>query len=82
VSGMIGFVGLIVPHLLRLALGTDHRLLVPASFLGGATFLVAADTVARTALAPAELPVGVVTALLGGPFFIWLLRRSLVRALA
>jgi iron complex transport system permease protein len=82
VSGMIGFVGLIVPHLLRLAIGTDHRLLVPASFLGGATFLVAADTVARTALAPAELPVGVVTALLGGPFFIWLLRRSLVRALA
>ena len=82
VSGMIGFVGLIVPHLLRLALGTDHRLLVPASFLGGATFLVAADTVARTALAPAELPVGVVTALLGGPFFIWLLRRSLVRGLA
>jgi len=82
VSGMIGFVGLIVPHLLRLAAGTDHRLLVPASFLGGATFLVAADTVARTALAPAELPVGVVTALLGGPFFIWLLRRSLVRALA
>ena len=82
VSGMIGFVGLIVPHLLRLAAGTDHRLLVPASFLGGATFLVAADTVARTALAPAELPVGVVTALLGGPFFIWLLRRNLVRALA
>ncbi len=82
VSGMIGFVGLIVPHLLRLAVGTDHRLLVPASFLGGATFLVAADTVARTALAPAELPVGVVTALLGGPFFIWLLRRSLVRAIA
>ena len=82
VSGMIGFVGLIVPHLLRLAVGTDHRLLVPASFLGGATFLVAADTVARTALAPAELPVGVVTALLGGPFFIWLLRRSLVRGVA
>ena len=82
VSGMIGFVGLIVPHLLRLAAGTDHRLLVPASFLGGATFLVVADTVARTALAPAELPVGVVTALLGGPFFIWLLRRSLVRGLA
>jgi iron complex transport system permease protein len=82
VSGMIGFVGLIVPHLLRLAVGNDHRLLVPASFLGGATFLVAADTVARTALAPAELPVGVVTALLGGPFFIWLLRRSLVRGVA
>ncbi|MGH7895575.1 MAG: FecCD family ABC transporter permease [Candidatus Binatia bacterium] len=77
VSGMISFVGLIVPHLLRLALGPDLRLLVPASFLGGATFLVWADTVARTALGPAELPVGVITALLGGPFFLFLLRRSL-----
>jgi iron complex transport system permease protein len=77
VSGMIGFVGLIVPHLLRLLLGADHRLLVPASFLGGAVFLVWADTLARTALAPAELPVGVVTALAGGPFFIFLLRRHL-----
>jgi iron complex transport system permease protein len=82
VSGMIGFVGLIVPHLLRLALGPDHRLLLPASFLGGAAFLVWADTLARTALAPTELPVGVVTALLGGPVFVYLLRRSLVRPLA
>jgi iron complex transport system permease protein len=81
VSGMIGFVGLIVPHLLRLVLGPDHRLLVPASFLGGAAFLVWADTLARTALAPSELPVGVVTALTGGPFFLWLLRRDLRRAL-
>jgi iron complex transport system permease protein len=77
VSGMISFVGLIVPHVLRLVLGPDLRLLVPASFLGGATFLVWADTLARTALGPAELPVGVVTAILGGPFFLVLLRRSL-----
>ncbi len=82
VSGMIGFVGLIVPHLLRLVLGPDQRLLLPASFLGGAVLLVWADTLARTALAPAELPVGVVTALLGGPFFLYLLRRSLRRGLA
>jgi len=82
VSGMIGFVGLIVPHLLRLLLGADHRLLLPASFLGGAVFLVWADTLARTALAPVELPVGVITALTGGPFFIYLLRRSLRRATA
>jgi iron complex transport system permease protein len=77
VSGMISFVGLIVPHVLRLLLGPDLRLLIPASFLGGAVFLVWADTLARTALGPAELPVGVVTALLGGPFFLALLRRSL-----
>src|SRR5579884_2516614 len=81
VSGIIGFVGLIVPHLLRLLLGPDQRLLLPASFLGGAVFLVWADTAARTALGPAELPVGVVTALLGGPFFILLLRRQLSRTL-
>ncbi len=79
VSGMISFVGLIVPHLLRLLLGPDLRVLLPASFLGGAAFLVWADTVARTAFAPSELPVGVVTALLGGPFFLFLLRRSLGR---
>jgi iron complex transport system permease protein len=77
VSGMISFVGLIVPHVLRLLIGPDQRLLVPASFLGGATFLVVADTLARTVLGPAELPVGVVTALAGGPFFLVLLRRSL-----
>jgi iron complex transport system permease protein len=82
VSGMIAFVGLIVPHLLRLILGPDHRLLLPASFLGGAVFLVWADTLARVALGPAELPVGVVTALLGGPFFVFLLRRDLARVLA
>ena len=76
VSGMISFVGLIVPHVLRLLLGPDLRLLLPASCLGGAIFLVWADTLARTALGPVELPVGVVTALLGGPFFLMLLRRS------
>jgi iron complex transport system permease protein len=77
VSGMISFVGLIVPHVLRLLLGPDLRLLIPASFVGGAIFLVWADTLARTAFGAAELPVGVVTALLGGPFFLFLLRRSL-----
>ncbi|MBI2963032.1 MAG: iron ABC transporter permease [Deltaproteobacteria bacterium] len=76
VSGVIGFVGLIVPHCLRLAIGSDQRLLIPASFLGGAVFLVWADTVARTLLAPTEIPVGVLTALCGGPFFIFLLRRQ------
>jgi iron complex transport system permease protein len=73
VSGLIGFVGLIVPHLARMALGSDHRLLVPASALGGAAFLVAADTLARVAISPSELPVGVVTAFLGAPFFLYLL---------
>ena len=73
-AGMIGFVGLIVPHLLRLALGPDNRLLVPAGFLGGAAFLVLSDLIARVALAPNELPVGVVTALVGGPYFLYLLR--------
>jgi iron complex transport system permease protein len=76
VSGVIGFVGLIVPHCLRLALGSDQRLLIPASFLGGAVFLVWADAAARTVLAPTEVPVGVLTALCGGPFFIFLLRRQ------
>ncbi len=75
-TGPIGFVGLIVPHALRLKLGADHRLLLPCSFFAGAAFLAICDTVARTALAPTEIPVGVVTALLGGPFFIWLLRSK------
>jgi ABC-type Fe3+-siderophore transport system permease subunit len=72
--GPIGFLGLIVPHALRLALGADHRLLVPASFCVGGGFLVLCDTLARTAMAPEEIPIGVITAMLGGPFFIWLLR--------
>ena len=73
--GLIGFVGLIVPHSVRLAIGPDHRRLVPASALAGATFLVLADSVARSVIAPTEIPIGVVTALLGGPFFFFLLRR-------
>jgi iron complex transport system permease protein len=73
-TGPIGFIGLIVPHALRLRFGADHRLLIPCSFFVGAAFLAACDTVARTILAPTEVPVGVITAMLGGPFFIWLLR--------
>ncbi len=76
VSGLIGFVGLMVPHIIRLIFGPDHRLLISASFLFGATFLVLCDLIARTVISPAELPVGVITAILGGPFFIWLLRQS------
>jgi iron complex transport system permease protein len=76
VSGLIGFVGLIIPHLLRLILGPDHRLLVPASALGGAAFLVLCDAIARTLLGGSELPVGAITALAGGPFFLVLLRRQ------
>jgi len=74
-SGLVGFVGLVVPHALRLLCGPDHRLLVPAVTLAGASFLVVADLIARTALPPTELPVGIVTALLGGPYFLYLLRR-------
>jgi len=73
VTGPIGFVGLMVPHLLRGAVGHDHLWLAPAAFLGGGAFLVVCDLVARTVMAPAQLPVGVLTALLGGPFFLWLL---------
>ena len=76
VSGMIGFVGLIVPHVMRLTLGADHRLLFPASLLAGAIFLIWADTFARSALGVVEIPVGVVTALCGGPFFVYLLKRE------
>jgi len=74
--GLIGFVGLIVPHSVRLAIGPDHRRLVPASALAGAAFLVLSDGLARTALAPREIPIGVITAFLGGPFFLFLLRRK------
>lgn len=76
VSGIIGFVGLVVPHLVRLAAGPGHRSLLPASALLGAALLVGADVVARTVVAPAELPIGIVTALFGGPFFLWLLVRE------
>ena len=75
-SGPIGFVGLVVPHTLRMIAGPDHRILVPGSFFLGAAFLVLCDTAARTLLSPTELPVGVITALLGGPFFIALLKRK------
>lgn len=78
-AGLIGFVGLIVPHLLRLVVGPDHRLLVPSAALGGAAFLVLCDTLARTLPGGRELPVGAVTAVAGGPFFLWLLRRSQAR---
>lgn len=71
--GPIGFVGMMAPHICRLWVGVDHRFLVPASFLFGGTFLVVCDTLARVLIAPAEMPVGVITALLGGPFFVWLL---------
>ncbi|MDD9811411.1 MAG: iron chelate uptake ABC transporter family permease subunit [Gammaproteobacteria bacterium] len=74
-TGVIGFVGLVVPHLLRIVIGPDHRLLLPASALFGAALLVAADIVARSAVAPAEIPIGIITALLGGPFFLYLLVR-------
>jgi len=73
VSGMIGFVGMVVPHAVRMLVGSDHRLLLPASALVGGMFLVLSDTIARTILAPAEIPVGIVTALAGGPFFLYLL---------
>jgi len=74
-SGLVGFVGLVVPHAVRLVLGADHRLLLPASALSGAAFIVLADLLARTLLAPREIPLGVITAIIGAPFFIYLLRR-------
>lgn len=76
VSGVIGFVGLIMPHIVRLLVGADHRKALPAVALLGASFTIGADLVARSIIAPLELPVGIVTALVGGPFFIWLLRRD------
>ena len=75
-SGSVGYVGLIVPHLVRLSVGSDNRLVVPFSAIAGAIFVVFADTIARTAIAPRELPVGAVTALMGAPMFIYLLRRN------
>ena len=80
VSGGIGFVGIVVPHLLRLVIGPDHRYLLPASALLGAAFLLMADAVSRLVVAPAELPIGIVTAAVGGPFFLWILlaRRNAI----
>lgn len=74
-AGMVGFVGIVVPHLIRLCVGPDHRLLLPLSALGGAMLLVGADIVARLVVVPAELPIGIVTATIGAPFFLWLLLR-------
>lgn len=76
VSGGIGFVGLVVPHIVRMVVGARHRRLLPSAVAAGALFLVVADTVARTVSAPVELPIGVVTALVGAPFFLWLMRRE------
>jgi iron complex transport system permease protein len=80
VSGVIGFVGLVVPHMMRLIVGPDHRILLPVSALGGAVFLIIADTIARVIISPAELRVGVITAFVGAPFFILLLVRNRRRA--
>jgi iron complex transport system permease protein len=73
-AGLIGFIGLMVPHIMRILVGPDHRRLLPAAALFGALLLLAADTVARTVIAPAEIPVGIITAATGGPFFLYLLR--------
>jgi iron complex transport system permease protein len=82
VCGPIGFVGLMVPHICRLLVGGNHRRLLPATCLFGGTFLTLCDTVARTLIAPAEIPVGVITSVLGGPFFVWLLMRGPTGGLA
>ena len=75
-AGPIGFIGIVVPHLVRLLVGSDHRIVLPAATLFGAAFLVVCDLIARTVMAPIELPVGIVTAIIGGPFFLWLLVRK------
>ncbi len=77
VSGAIGFVGLMIPHIVRLMVGTDHRRVMPVSIFAGSIFLILFDVVARTAFNPVELPVGIITSLLGGPFFLWLLHRQM-----
>jgi iron complex transport system permease protein len=74
-AGPISFVGIVVPHMVRLVVGADHRLVIPASALFGGAYLIACDLVARTIIAPLELPVGIITALIGGPVFLWLLFR-------
>lgn len=81
VAGIIGFLGLVIPHLLRLLVGADHRMLLPASALLGATVLTASDLLSRTVVAPAELPIGIITAMLGTPFFLWILVREKRRLL-
>lgn len=76
IAGIIGFVGLVIPHIVRILLGPDNRILLPASALVGGIFVVAADTIARTIISPVEIPVGIITALFGGPFFLYLLKKS------
>lgn len=76
VAGTIGFIGLVIPHLLRLFAGTDHRLILPASVLLGATVLTVSDLISRTVVAPSELPIGIITAMLGTPFFLWILMKE------
>lgn len=76
VSGAIGFVGLMIPHIVRLFVGSNYKYVIPFSALWGAIFLIWADVLARTVISPQELPIGIITALVGGPFFIWLLRKS------
>ena len=76
VSGIIGFVGLIIPHIMRLIVGPDHRILLPSAALVGGIFMIFSDTIARTIISPVEVPVGIITALFGGPFFIYLLRKK------
>jgi iron complex transport system permease protein len=76
VSGIIGFVGLIIPHAMRLLVGPDHRRLIPFSILGGGLFMIVSDTIARTIVAPTELPIGVITALIGAPYFVFLLIKN------
>jgi iron complex transport system permease protein len=79
VSGIIGFVGLVIPHILRLSLGNDHRVTLPVGLLWGAAFMVAADLLARVLVAPQEMPMGVITAFIGGPIFLFLIRRRAYR---
>jgi iron complex transport system permease protein len=75
-GGPVLFVGIIVPHIVRRIVGSDHRLVLPASALFGASFLIVCDLIARTVIAPIEMPVGIITAIIGGPFFLWLLFRG------
>ncbi|WP_226435841.1 FecCD family ABC transporter permease [Rhodococcus yananensis] len=79
VSGVVGFVGLMIPHIARMLVGSDHRRMVPVALTVGAAFAIGADLVARTVMIPQEIPVGIVTALVGGPYFVWLLRRTMAR---
>ena len=80
-AGIIGFIGLIVPHVMRMWWGVDYRRIIPLSILGGATALLVSDIIARVVIAPQELPVGIITALAGAPFFLWVLRHSKTQGL-